>query len=807
MLCFLHFGLKASDQPRREQDATRNAIEATLTEGKKLRNAGKFGAALEAYGKALSMARLNHDVPLTIRGLMLISGADIYSSRYQASLAASKEAFELASQSGDDLLAGGASVNVSDVYFMLGDFWTAETEGRRGIDLLKRSKSEDTLKRVFLVKAMQLVAILCSMQGRTSEGEEFFDQAIALAQQAQNKALEASLWDVRGEMLLRGSKLAAAEQALNNGLSLRQGLHDEDTLPFSYEHLAELELRRRSPNYATALHLVDQALASKSASFRGSPQYYPIHMRGEILLRSGQKQNALVEFRRAVTSADEWRQGALPGDATNTQTVVLLHSIYHDFAQLAAQISIANNNSALRNEALEVLAANRAASLREQLRRALAEDAKLPDSYYAKLSALQAAQARVTLGGNSKSDQVEVVRLRTEIGELENKVAVQNGKNSFSDEKNLSRIALRDIQTRLGRQQLLLSFSLGDSKSYLWAVAGDQVTLYQIDARAPLEDKAARLTQAVRDGGNLREAAQAFEQAAFGVLPERLAQRPEWLIVGDGELLSGVPFAALPAGGDGTYLIDKHSLRFLPSELLLLQPNRTPVNRCFVGVADPIYNLADSRRNHRQDQNAGPGEASSITLARLAGSGQEVRKSAQACGLPYQQILDGAQASSASLRRVLESTPPELLHFAVHVVSPPGRPQDAALALSLTQNGMPELLTPEVVSTFRLGGTLVVLSGCSSNQGKSLPSAGLLGLSRAWLLAGAEAVVASAWPTPDDSGKFFSLFYSYLHADTNGSLSRRAAHALSQTQEELRHSQGYTSSPAYWAAYSLISKE
>jgi CHAT domain-containing protein len=128
------------------------------------------------------------------------------------------------------------------------------------------------------------------------------------------------------------------------------------------------------------------------------------------------------------------------------------------------------------------------------------------------------------------------------------------------------------------------------------------------------------------------------------------------------------------------------------------------------------------------------------------------------------------------------------------------------LALSL-KNGVPELLTPEAIATFRLPGTLVVMSGCSSIQGKTVPSAGLLGLSRAWLLAGAEAVIASSWPTPDDSGRFFSLFYGHLRAATSGSLSKRAALALAQTQAELRQSSGYTSMPSYWAAYSIISKE
>ena len=422
---------------------------------------------------------------------------------------------------------------------------------------------------------------------------------------------------------------------------------------------------------------------------------------------------------------------------------------------------------------------------------------------------MQAAQARVTLGRNTKADQFELVRLRTEISEFENKFAVQIGKNYFSSEKNLRRNSLRDIQTRLGHEQLLLSFSLGESKSYLWAITGDQVNLFQLDGRQQLEYKAAQLTKAVRTDSGTNEAASSLSRALFGGLPERLTKKPEWLIVADGSLLSGIPFAALPspfiAPGGNPLLIEKHSLRFLPSELLLLSAKTKPLSARFVGVADPVYNEADSRLNHKHGWDASPVEASSVTLARLAGSRQEVRISAQQSGLQNQQILDGAQASVESLRTAL-ATPPELLHFAVHVVSPPDRPQEAALALSL-KNGVPELLTPEAIATFRLPGTLVVLSGCSSNQGQAVPSAGLLGLSRAWLLAGAEAVIASSWPTPDDSGRFFSLFYSHLHAATSGTLSQRAALALAQTQVELQHSQGYTSSPSYWAAYSIIAKE
>ncbi len=805
VLSFLHFGLLAANQLQR--DPVKDPIEAALAEGRTLRNAGKFSGALSRFNRALELAREQKNTPQITRALISIASVQLLSFQYQSALTAALEALQLARSSGDHLLTGRASGTVASIYRQLGDFQTAEIDGKLAVEQLKLATPNAPQGREYLVNALYLQASLYYVQGDIAEGEIFFQQAIALAQQIGDKSLEAAAWDNRGVALLRDHQTAPAGQSFSKAFALREALHDNDALPTSQEHLAEFELKCRQPDYAKALNLIDQALSSKSPSFKTNAQYYPIHIRGQILLASGRKIQALAEFRRAVQSADIWRQGALPGDTTNTQTVVLLHEIYKDFAHLAAEISLAQNDPSLRNEAFEVLAANRAASLREQLRLSLATDVKVSDSYFQKLSALQSAQARVTLGRNSKADQADLGRIRTEISEFENQNAIQIGKNYFSSEKNLRKNSLRDIQSRLSGSELLLSLSLGDLKSYLWAITGDQVNLFQIDNREKIESEAVRLTKAVRDGGDVKDAGQKLSQSLFGCLPPRLARKSEWLMVADGALLNGVPFAASPnpaAAGGGEWLLEKRSLRFSPSELLLLSPkDQTPAAR-FLGVADPIYNQADSRLKHAPDW-ASPVEASSLTLARLAGSGQEVRASAQQSGLPEQQIVEGLQASTEGLRKAL-SPPPELLHFAVHVVSPPDQSQEAALALSL-KNGVPELLTPEAIATFRLPGSLVVLSGCSSGQGKAVPSAGLLGLSRAWLLAGAAAVIASAWPTPDSSGRFFSSFYSHLHALKSGSLSQRAALALAQTQLEMRRSSGFTSLPSYWAAYSIVSKE
>ena len=102
---------------------------------------------------------------------------------------------------------------------------------------------------------------------------------------------------------------------------------------------------------------------------------------------------------------------------------------------------------------------------------------------------------------------------------------------------------------------------------------------------------------------------------------------------------------------------------------------------------------------------------------------------------------------------------------------------------------------------------LVVLSGCSS-AGEALPAEGLMGLTRAWLAGGARAVIATQWPTPDDSGELFRSFYGALRAlPGSGSYAVRAALALQQAQREMLRSGSWRSDPRYWAAYFVLGKD
>ena len=93
---------------------------------------------------------------------------------------------------------------------------------------------------------------------------------------------------------------------------------------------------------------------------------------------------------------------------------------------------------------------------------------------------------------------------------------------------------------------------------------------------------------------------------------------------------------------------------------------------------------------------------------------------------------------------------------------------------------------------------LVVLSACDSGSGQLRAREGVMGLARAFLAAGAGAVVATLWPIDDRATRRMTLA---LHRHVLAGQSFAAALALAQ--RELRRDDPH---PFYWAPFVLLDR-
>jgi CHAT domain-containing protein len=429
----------------------------------------------------------------------------------------------------------------------------------------------------------------------------------------------------------------------------------------------------------------------------------------------------------------------------------------------------------------------------------------LPPVYWERTAQLETAESDALLDGGEGPRQA-MRHLRGSLIELEAKA----GGVGFSLRPDL----LESAQRSLGGDTILLSFHLAQPASCLWAVTDSSLSLYRLADRSRIVRQADLFRQAVLAGGAEAEAlGMELYRTLFGALRPEQRNKSRWLL-SLGEGLFDLPFAALVVKGGRrkpVYLIETHSIRVISGAGMRTTRAASEIRTAgaFGGIGDAIYNTADARWPGRvRDETrrwlswqsgwswkASAAAPETLALSRLPGSGTEI----EACAKEWDGasiLLKGRDATKQNVRRAVTAGP-AVVHFATHVLQGQQRSSHALIALSVGNTGRDELLGSAEISGWSADAGLVLLSGCSSGAAAARPGAGLMGLTRAWLMAGARAVVATRWTTPDDVGVFFRSFYQQLRR----SPVRDPANALRAARIEALRSHDWRSQPRFWAAY------
>ncbi len=121
--------------------------------------------------------------------------------------------------------------------------------------------------------------------------------------------------------------------------------------------------------------------------------------------------------------------------------------------------------------------------------------------------------------------------------------------------------------------------------------------------------------------------------------------------------------------------------------------------------------------------------------------------------------LEGARASEKAF---FEHAPDaKYLHFAVHSFVDDEVPDYSTLVLSAGDESDGFLQGFEILQA-RLRSRLVTLSACETALGRLYRGEGLVGLKRAFLVAGARSMLVSLWSIEDSSADFMEMFYEQL---------------------------------------------
>ena len=162
-------------------------------------------------------------------------------------------------------------------------------------------------------------------------------------------------------------------------------------------------------------------------------------------------------------------------------------------------------------------------------------------------------------------------------------------------------------------------------------------------------------------------------------------------------------------------------------------------------------------------------------------------------------ILHEQATKTAVMMRLMNA---KVIHLATHGSAVAGFLAFAGMAASLNQSvdAKQVLIYPEEIEKFSITPALVVLSSCDSGRGV-FKADGIQGMARAFILAGAQAVLTTLWRVPDESACIFmQFFYQYLVDGVRGT------EALHKAMLSVRCFSKY-SQYIHWSGYQLTGRE
>ena len=340
----------------------------------------------------------------------------------------------------------------------------------------------------------------------------------------------------------------------------------------------------------------------------------------------------------------------------------------------------------------------------------------------------------------------------------------------------------------------LLFYWLGDKQSYLWAITPEKTALFTLPPQREITPLVERYSKALLGAEDPVDAGNADGRALYAMLAAPAAKmiRPNMpvMILADGPL-SELNFETLIAPGSGSgptpsaqphYWIEDATLIAAPSLAMLSaakQLRNVHGNLLLLGDAvspDPSY--------------------PQLPLAAV-----EMKQVQKHFAINNRVVFAQAEATPATY---LHSDPRHYayIHFVSHGVASRTDPLDSAIILSRgsTAEDSFKLYAREIMQ-HPIDARLVTISACYGSGTRAYAGEGLVGLSWAFLHAGAHNAIGALWEASDESTpRLMDTLYQGLEEG------QAPGAALRKAKLTLLHSHSNFRKPFYWAPFQMYTR-
>jgi CHAT domain-containing protein len=329
----------------------------------------------------------------------------------------------------------------------------------------------------------------------------------------------------------------------------------------------------------------------------------------------------------------------------------------------------------------------------------------------------------------------------------------------------------------------LLFYWLGEKQSYLWAVTAKKTAVFSLPTQSLITPIVTRYRKDLLGLNDAVESANADGLALYQTLvaPAKDFISPDSTVVilNDGAL-SQLNFETLITPGPKMhYWIEDVALISAPSLYML-------------AAAKPSLNSGHKLLL------LGDAVSPSPDYPELPMAGYEMRQIQKHFSSADETVFARQAANSSAY---LTSAPQQFsyIHFVAHGVASRTEPLDSAIILSraTTAEDSFKLYAREIIQ-HPIHARLVTISACYGSGMRSFAGEGLVGLSWAFLRAGAHNVIGALWEVSDDSTpRLMGNLYQGLEDGLTPSA------ALRQAKLALLHSGGDFRKPFFWAPFQI----
>jgi CHAT domain-containing protein/Flp pilus assembly protein TadD len=775
---------------------------------------GESQEALNCYTRALELARNRNPgvVPAILTGL-----GSLHRRRGepQEALAKFQQALDLVKgRNGEPDVRN----NMGPVYLDLGETDKALDEFEKALKSLQSGDGNDRA----IVNTLVNIGQVDLKKSQNREALDHFEEALAISRKA-NGVREGVVLYYKGIAQLRLRQFSEAVQSLETALALRRQASERlgeamALLKLGEAYQAQGDLGRAASLMREALKLADEV----GAPFTQALGHFTL---AQLERERGDLQEALVQIEQAIRFLESVRS-ELSDDRLRLSFSSSKRSYYDFYVDLLMQLDKRSPGQGFAAKALGASEMGRSRSLldllaegRLDLTRGIAADLKKKEAdVTARLSQIQ--RQLVDELSKEKGPDVEVLRARLNEVEEERQKIEQTIKSEhplYATVRYPSPLRLEEIRDRLDGDSALLEYSLGKEGAYLFVVTREGFKAHSLPPPGEIANEVWKVRAEVEKPGLLsfayRKAAYRLYSMLIAPARTEIAGKRRLLIAPDGALhfLSFEVLLSREASGgrDLPYLIRDFSLSYIPSASVLswLSQQRGPATtgteppKQFLAYADPDYGtdaLAVEAGNIRGELARGAPE--SWRLPRLEGTEREVSAIADLYPSSEVKIYRRREANEENVKQNGLLGTAKRIHFATHGVIDLERPEFSGLALTRTDDPSDDgFLRVYEIFNLDLSADLVVLSACETGMGKEVSGEGLVGITRAFLYAGAPSVVVSLWRVADAAAPELMLrFYENLDR------SHDKAEALRQAKLAVIDAGGKYASPYYWAPFVLV---